>query len=242
MTDDQPSASMGAVPAPPSATASGPLPYPLWMLFGLGVVVCVAWLGAVLLDLWGAPATHLLPSPLRGGLRVVLVLAVPALILLVVRSPRQPARRHARAFFFVEALVVLIVALPSLLPYSTPADLVSLPLRVPTLSLGVVLAAVDPLVSERWRTSRARDSRAAVVASAGFGAVVLAAAIFLQLTSMPQCPRYPLPGGGLTCAGFASVAVLALWGETLACVIAGWLGARLGYALGARIARSEHWQ
>ena len=148
MTDDQPAASRGAVPAPASVTASGTLPYPLWMLFGLGVFVCVAWLGTVLVDLWGTPATHLLPLPLRGGIRVVLVLvlvlAVPALILLVVRSPRQPARRHARAFFLVEALVVLTVALPSLLPYSTPADVVSLPLRVPTLSLGVVLAAVDP--------------------------------------------------------------------------------------------------
>jgi hypothetical protein len=60
-----------------------------------------------------------------------------------------------------------------------------------------------------------------------------------SLADHPWCTfGHPLT----TCAGFASVAVLALWGETLACVIAGWLGARLGYALGARIARSEHWQ
>src|SRR5215813_2454192 len=111
MTDDQPSASTGAVPAPPSATASGTLPSPLWLLFGLGVLACVAWLGAVLLDLW-PPTARLFPLPSRGSIRVVLVLAVPALILLGVRSSRTPARRHARIFFLVDALVALLVALP----------------------------------------------------------------------------------------------------------------------------------
>ncbi len=245
MTEEPPSAGTRAAPASPSSSASGTLPYPLWMLFGLGALACVAWFGAVLVDLW-APAAGLMPIWLwlRSAMQVVLVLAVPTLILTVMRSPRLPARRHARAFVAVEALLMLLVALPALLPYTTPTDLtevVSLPLRLPTVSLGVALAAVDPLVSERWRESRDRDSSTAVVAGAGFGAVVLAAALIVLVPITHPAPSQ-CTGAVLACGGLLNLAISVLCGGAFVCVLAGLLGAWLGYVLGAMIARSVRWR
>lgn len=231
----------GAAPTPPrsAATASGSLlSYPLGLLFGLGALACVAWLGAVLLDLWMLPAS-LEPMWLRGGIHVVVVLVVPAFILLVVRSPHLPARQHGRVFFTVEGCLLVLVALPALVPYTTPTDLASLPLRVPTLSLGVALAAVDPFVSVRWRRRREVDASSAVAASAGFCAVVLATALGLLVLTIRS---FECTGARLACGGVQDGALSELCGGALVCVLAGWFGAWLGYALGARIARSERWR
>jgi hypothetical protein len=242
MTEDPPAPAprSGAVPTPPrsAATASGSLSYPLGLLFGLGALACVAWLGGVLLDLWMLPAS-LEPTWLRGGIHVVVVLVVPAFILLVVRSPHLPALHHGRAFFTVEGCLLVLVALPALVPYTTPTDLASLPLRVPTLSLGVALAAVDPFVSVRWRRRREVDSSIAMVASAGFGAVVLATALGLLVLTTKS---FECTGGRLACGGVQGVTFSGLCGSALSCVLAGWFGAWLGYAVGARIARSELWR
>jgi hypothetical protein len=229
------------VPTPPrsAATVSGSLlSYPLGLLFGLGALACVAWLGAVLLDLWMLPAS-LEPGWLRGGIHVVVVLVVPAFILLVVRSPRLPAWHRGRVFFMVEGCLLVLVALPALVPYTTPTDLASLPLRVPTLSLGVALAAVDPFVSVRWRRRREVDPSIAMVASAGFGAVVLATALGLIVLTTKS---FECTGGRLACGSVQDVTFSGLCGGALGCVLAGWFGAWLGYAVGARIARSEFWR
>lgn len=178
--------------APQAAQAArDSLPFPFWLLFGLGAFSCATWIGAALLDVSGQAGALAQIWPLVF-VRAALVLTVPAVILLFLRSSRMPARRHPLALLLVEAFVALIAALPALLPLTTPGDLGSLPLRVPTLSLGVALAAVDPLVIERWRRSDARDSLTATTASLGFGAAVIAFIIAYDASSLgglgsPQC-------------------------------------------------------
>lgn len=225
--------------------------YPLWMLFGLGALCCAAWIGAGLLDLTAQGEFDLgaldaltrMPAWLLIVFRVMLVLAVPTLILCALRSPRLPARRHARAFYIVEALVMALVALPALLPVTT-SDLLSLFLRLPTMSLGVAIAAVDPVVSEWWRAHRKHDvdqwweskspkATAAIVAAAGFCAVFLVA-VFIG-NSMAQCSFR-----GYACTDFMrTVNNIILGVYAFVCMLAALISAWLGYLLGARIAQSD---
>jgi hypothetical protein len=211
------------------------LPFPLWVLFGLGALSCATWVGATLLDLW-APTSRLAPTWVWRGAHVALVLTVPALILLFVRSSRMPPRRHPRALLFTEAFVALIVALPALLPITTQADLASLPLRVPTLSLGTALAAIDPLVIERWRLNGSPDSSTALAIGAGFGVAAFAASAAVLVTYKPQCA-----GHGLGCAAVAAVLNMYMCGATLLLPILSLFGAWLGYAIGAWVARAAYW-
>ena len=229
----------------PSATASDALPFSVWLLFGLGVVSCATWIGAVLLDLW-APTSNLAPIWLWHGLHAALILAVPALILLFGRSPHMPARRHPRAFFAVMALLALIIALPALLPIAAPPspDLVSLPLRVPTLSLGVALAAVDPLVIERWRRSDSHDSSIALAAGLGFGVTAIIAVCHRLLHQRHTASHGATPcadGGGLGCGSLIGRMMVAGCGGGSLFALPGLFGALLGYAIGAWVARADSW-
>ena len=157
--------------------------------------------------------------------------------MLFVRSPRMPARRHTRALFCAEALLLLVVAIPSLLPYATTfTDLISLPLRVPTLSLGVALAAVDPLIVEQWRRNRNHDYSTVVAACIGFGLTLVVAAVLLLNFDKPDCT-----GHGLGCTVMAHMAAIMGCELLLACLITALLGGLLGYTLGAWIARSDRW-
>lgn len=230
-------------PLSPPSPAGASLPYPLTALFGFGILAGLAWLGALTLDLW-PPLAGLVPPWLRVGGRAVLVLAVPTLVLLALRSRRLPARRHARTFYTLEALLMVVVAIPALLPYASPAELVSIPLRLPTFSLGVAFAAVDPLVIEWWRENRDRDASTALVASAGFGAVLLATGLILLWVgahSRPCTTPRPGPGSGFACWGAINIAVTALCGGVPVCVLAALFGGWAGYVLGAGIARSDRW-
>jgi hypothetical protein len=198
----------------------------------------------VRLDLW--IASSLAPMWLGVALHAALILAVPALILLFVRSSRMPARRHPGAFFAVMALLALILALPALLPYTSVIALASLPLRVPTLSLGLALAAVDPLVIERWRRSDSHDSLTATAASLGFGAAVLAFFIAYGVSSLgawgsPQCTSGIWTGCGQLMAELIGRISLGVCGGGFLFALTGLFGALLGYAIGAWVARSDRW-
>jgi hypothetical protein len=70
------------------------LPYPLWMLCGLGALSCLLWLGAVVLELSVSSST-LLPAWGRDAIHALLVLAAPTIIIVFVPSRRLPTRRHA---------------------------------------------------------------------------------------------------------------------------------------------------
>ncbi len=242
MADGQPQAPAESSAA--SAVASDALSFPVWLLFGLGALSCATWIGAVLLDLW-TTLSNLAPIWVWRGLHAALILAIPALILLFTRSPRMPARRHPRVYFAVMALLALLVALPALLPIAAPPspDFVSLPLRAPTLSLGVALAAVDPLVIERWRRSDAHDSSTALAAGAGFGVAAIIAvctAIFIEVF---------IAYGATPCGGGARLGCGSLIGRMLVngCgggflfALPGLFGALLGYAIGAWVVRSDYW-
>lgn len=222
--------------SPLAAAPTSTLPYPIWALLALGACACIGWLGATALVVW-APSVGLLPAWLRLALRTLLVLATPAFIMLFVRSPRMPARRHALALFSAEALLLLVVAIPSLLPYATPSDLIGLPLRVSTPSLGVALAVVDPLIAEQGRRNRNRDYSTMVAALIGFGlALVVVAAVLLLGINQSGCTGQRFP-----CGALIAMAQYAVCGELLGCLITALLGGLLGYALGAWIARSDRW-
>lgn len=231
----------------PSAVAGDTPPFSLWALLGLGALSCVTWGGSIALDFW-TPAASLAPMWLWSGLHVALVLAVPALILLVARPPRLSSRRHPLARLIVEALLALILALAALFPihlsvHAFILDLVFLPLRTPTLSLGVALAVRDPLVIERGRRSDAHDSSAAVVASAGFGgAAVLALTIVYSVYSVEYrqflyCSGEP----SIWCGDVMGRLLFAGCGGGFVLGLVGLVGALLGYAIGAWVARSDRW-
>jgi len=235
-----------------SGARAYPRAYPRWLLFGLGALCGATWLGAALLKSGALPVTRpYLPAWRSDALGAVLALSVPTLILLLLRSPHLPARRHARAFYGVEALLMVLLAIPALLPFSLPADLFSLPLRVPTLSLGVALAAVDPRVSELWR-SRRNDGAGewwerkdpnfstAITASAGFGVVLLVVAVVAAqvVMSSSRCVGNQLACGNL----LSGMALIIFWSGALMSALAGLCGAWLGYGLGARIAQWQRWR
>lgn len=134
----------------------------------VAAVVAVAWLGAAFANV--APLA-MLPAWLRGVARTPLVLAVPALVIpaffVLLAWPRRvrPAQ-HARSLYAAQALALVVVALPALLPFS-PALItqslglplagmilfITMALRAPGLSLGVALAMADPLVIQRARSA-----------------------------------------------------------------------------------------
>lgn len=232
--------------APPAATGDPP-PFSLWTLLGLGALSCVTWGGAIALDFWAPPAS-LAPMWLWGGLHVALILAVPALILLVARPPRLSARRHPLARLIVEALLALILALAALFPihlsvHALILDLVFLPLRTPTLSLGVALAVRDPLVIERWRRSDAHDSSAAVAAGAGFGGAAVLALTIVYSLYFVEHPQVLYCSGELSiwCGDAMGRILFAGCGGGFVLGLVGLLGALLGYAIGAWVARSDLW-
>lgn len=234
-TDSEPPPPTREATSSALAMARGGLPYPLWMLCGLGALSGFLWIGALALDFL-ASSSLLLPVWGRDAIHALLVLVIPAIVILFVRSRRLLARRHALAFFTLEGLLLLVVAIPSLLPYAAPTDLLTLPLRVPTLGLGVALAAVDPLVVERWRANRQRDSSTAVAAGVGFGAVVVVVAIILLRITPEDCT-----GGKLACGGLASMVRAMFCLSAAVYALAGVFGAWLGHALGSVIARSDRW-
>lgn len=242
--DEQAPTSAGASAISPSAAPGDTLPFPFWALFGMGALNCVTWVVATLLDLW-TPKSSLAPMWLWNGLHVALVLAVPALILLFVRSSRMPPRRHPRVFFMVAALLALIAALPTLLPVAAPPSpaFISLPLRVPTLSLGVALAAVDPLVIERWRRSDPHDPSTATAAGVGFGVVAFVALIIgYSADSLHRLQYLQCTGvDRMWCGHLVGVTMFGVCGGGWLLALPGLFGALLGYAIGAWVARSDYW-
>src|SRR5215469_11790929 len=79
-----------------------------WLPFGLGALAGIAWVGAVLQDPW-RPVAGVVPVWLHSGLHVMLVLAVPTLIVLVLRPLRlPPAYQRARTVVFVVVEMFLL--------------------------------------------------------------------------------------------------------------------------------------
>lgn len=138
------------------------------------------------------------------------------------------------------AAITLAAASPALIPFTSitaTSDLTSLPLRLPALALGVAIAAVDPLVIERWRAGRARDSSLALLAGAGFGAATLVVAIIAATTSSPTCGA----SARLACCGLLVAAEESVCGATLFIIVFALLEAWLGYVIGAFVARASYW-
>lgn len=232
MTGEPPQAPIGVSAAAPSA-GRGKLPFPFWLVFGLGVFSSAAWLGALLLDT-AASENRLTPAWMWNGVRILLVLAVPALVLFVTRSWRMPARRLPRAYFAVMALIMIAAATPAFFPFSPTSNPESLLLRAPALALGVALATVDPLVIERWRRDRSRDSSLAMSAGVGFGATVIVAVAVAVYTAPPaQCT-------GIGCE-LAGVFYISVCGGALITAAIGLFEVWLGYVIGAWVARADYW-
>ncbi|HEU5344104.1 MAG TPA: hypothetical protein VFU60_07165 [Ktedonobacterales bacterium] len=228
MNQDSPAAGAGAASAPLTAV-NRVRSYPLWACLSLGALSCVGWLGAIALD-QRSSAVGLGPGWLHIVLRVALVVAIPTFILAAPQRGRLPGRRYARVIFALEALLTALTALAALLPYLALTDaqaLSGLALRVPTISLGVALAAVE------WRQRKIPDASTAVAAGVGFGAVIVVVGIAMvaSLAQTAQCT-----GNQLACGALANVVSVTVVGAALACVVASIVGAWLGYALGAVVA------
>lgn len=222
---------------------------------GIGALVAAVWLGALYVNV--APSVAL-PAWLRGIARTPLTLAVPTLaipalfVLLAWRRRAHPAR-HAHTLAAVQALALVVVALPSLLPMSPdllsispgihfagPLLLLAVAVRVPALSLGVAVAMADPLVVQRMRTELPPSPSPRALAGVACGATILVAGILLAALAPTQCSLGFDQGDVCVIAGTHVVAnnLIAL---ACFCAVAALLGVWLGYALGAAIARADCW-
>jgi hypothetical protein len=213
-------------------TVRAKLPYPGWLLFFLGVLTCVAWLGGVALRLL-RPVIGAAPSWIWNGVAMALVLIPLAVVLGLMRSRRAPRLRHPRRYYALMAAITLVTATPALIPFITAIDLASLPLRQPMLALGVAIAAVDPQVIERWRADRTRHSSLALLAGAGFAAATFFIALIATTTSQPTCE-------GIGCV-LTGAAEIAFCGAMLFVMAIALLEVWLGYVIGALIARADYW-
>ena len=245
------------VNSPRIATSDG-RPIAMWHVLLLGVLAALTWAAAVYCNV--APLASV-PTALRGMARTPLALAVPALLVpgvFVALSWRQRPRaaRTAAGLLATQVLVLLMLAVPALLPYS-PTNLVVdwrglllAPLRVPTLSLGIAAAMVDPFIRERpdpYRIGVARgDERfgSAPGPAAGLAFGVSVMAIYIAIDSLAtRCvfDRNDLEHP-LTCllSGTRIESGTLLWVALLAAV-AGLLGSAIGYGIGGAIARRERW-
>lgn len=222
---------------------------------GVGVLVAAVWLGAIYVNV--APATTL-PAWLRGIAHTPLTLTVPALVIpalfVLLASPhRAGAARHARSLVAVQALALVVVALPSLLPISPdllnispgihfagPLLLLAVAVRVPALSLGVAVAMADPLVVQRMRTESPLGPSPRALAGVACGATLLVAGVLLTALAPTQCSLSFDQGDVCVIAGTQVVAnnLIAL---ACFCAVCALLGVWLGYALGAAIARADRW-
>ena len=221
----------------------------------VSVVIAVAWLGAVFANV--APL-DVLPVWLRGVARTPLPLAVPALVIpalfVLLAWPRRvrPAQ-HARSLYAAQALALVVVALPALLPFS-PALLAQAPdlhlggmilfvttaLRPPGLSLGVALAMADPLVVQRARSACRLGPSPRALAGIAFGVTVLAAGILVTALVPSHCTLNVDLGQVCALAG-TSLPVSYPSGIATFAAVGGLVGVWLGYALGASLAQADHW-
>lgn len=221
----------------------------------VAAVVAVAWLGAAFANV--APLA-MLPAWLRGVARTPLVLAVPALVIpaffVLLAWPRRvrPAQ-HARSLYAAQALALVVVALPALLPFS-PALITQSPglplagmilfittaLRPPGLSLGVALAMADPLVIQRARAVGQLGPSPRALAAIAFGVTVLAAGILVTALVPSHCTLNVDLGQVCALAGTA-LPVSYPSGIATFAAVGGLVGVWLGYALGAALAEADRW-
>lgn len=221
----------------------------------VAVVTAVAWLGAVFANV--APL-DVLPVWLRGIARTSLVLAVPALVIpalfVLLAWPRRARPvRNARSLYAAQALALVVVALPALLPFS-PTLLAQAPdlhlggmilfittaLRPPGLSLGVALAMADPLMVRRARSAGRLGPSPRALAGIAFGVTVFVAGILVTALVPSHCTlNVDL---GQVCA-LASTALPVSYPSGIAtfAAVGGLLGVWLGYALGASLAQADRW-
>lgn len=204
--------------------------------FGLGALAAVCWLAALLLD----SRTRHLPGWAREAPHAALVLAVPALIIVVAQahSDRRSTRRWPMTLLALLAMVV--ASLPGLLLVSQAPDLASLPLRVPTLGLGIALGYAAP-VRYGFSAMRAADGAAprrwleAAAGGAGFTLLLAPVAFVLVTTAIATASECPPPPAQIDCGarfGVGMALEIAICGATLLTLLLALAMAALGGIIG----------
>ncbi len=156
---------------------------------GLGALVALGWLVATGMDLESVPPSPVLNLPLwiRIAVRAVLVLSVPALALLLDRLARQWLEHRLGFAVAIFLPALLVAALPALVPcpWTRPEDGLTLPVHVPTASLGVVFGIVAGIRGPRQQVLReARYPLRVLASTIGFGLFLLIAGAALLVISL----------------------------------------------------------
>lgn len=217
-------------PAGSTDSASATMVMPVIAAFGLGALAAACWLAALLLDF----QTTRLPGWAREAPHAALVLAVPALVILM---SQLRGDLHWSATLLA-LLVAIVASLPGLLLVSQVQDLASLPLRIPTLGLGVALGYTSPF--ERAAYGTERRGRAAAASGFGFTLLLAPVAFVLVTTANTATPLCPPPPAQIDC-GAASGAAMALGiatcGTTLLTLLLALGTAALGGVIGRGVGR-----
>lgn len=206
--------------------------------FGLGALAAICWLAALMLDL----QTTGLPGWARDAPHVALVLAVPALVILLTQA-RGRHRHTLRWRASVLALLVMAAAsLPGLLLVSHTQDLASLPLRIPTLGLGVALGYVAPVrsASQSPEGLAPRGWSTAALGGAGFTLPLAPVAFVLVTTANAATRLCPPPPAQIDCGTQFGVGIaleIAICGTTLLTLLLALGAAALGGVIGRAIGR-----
>ncbi|HEX6797775.1 MAG TPA: hypothetical protein VF116_08690 [Ktedonobacterales bacterium] len=203
--------------------------------FCLGVLAAICWLAALLLDF----QTTKLSGWAREAPHAALVLAVPALVILVAQARNDRQGNALRWCVTVLALLMIVVAsAPGLLLVAKAQDLVSLPLRIPTLGLGVVLGYTMPF--ERSADGQERRGRAAAAGGAGFALLLAPVAFVLVTTANAATPLCPPPPAQVDCGTQFGVGIaleIAICGTTLLALLLALAMAALGGVIGRALGR-----
>lgn len=230
MTDrETPSASMGAGAAP----AAGMMP--AYVAFGLGTLAAICWLAALLLDF----QTTRWPGWARESPHAALVLAVPALVILVaqLRSGYRGALRWRATMLAL--LVMVLASLPGLLLVTQAQDWASLPLRIPTLGLGVALGYAVSLKRVGYGVEQ-QGHVVATLGGTGF-ALPLAPVAFVLVTTANTAARLcPPPPAQVDCGaslGAGASLEIVICGTTLLALLLALGAAALGGVIGRALGR-----
>lgn len=213
--------------------------------FGLGALAALGWITATALDPAALdilpqtqrPLVSVLPLWARMVARTLLVLSIPVLLLLRDQAARSWLGRHSVFVLAILASALLLAALPALVPVSSPEGVLSLPLRVPTASLGLALGVGDGARGVYRPQPGEDDPSPGVVAGLGFGVilVVIYAALGFILLIMervtPSCAVAP------ACGAIRPGGVVTLCGLPVICGVTGIVAGSLGYTLGCRLSR-----
>lgn len=210
--------------------------------FGLGVLAAICWLAALLLDF----QTTKLSGWAREAPHAALVLAVPALVILVAQARNDRHQNALRWRVTVLALLAAVVAsAPGLVLVSRVQDLASLPLRIPALGLGVALGYVSPVRRGLSPTRAAegatqRGWSTAAAGGAGFALLLAPVAFVLVTTANAATPLCPPPPAQVDCGthiGAGAWLEIAICGATLLALLLALAMAALGGVIGRALGR-----